>query len=331
MEYKGRYACFDFSRIATYPLATRPNRVKQEDVVKPEAVAQAPLAFESPDLQAVAQAILAAREAGWPVIVMMGAHPVKLGLGPLFADLVERGLITLLATNCAGAIHDFELALIGETSEDVPNALPRGAFGMAFETGKYMNDALAHGDTLALGAGESLARMILGEPFPYAVKFPYPHLSCLARCYQAKVPLTVHVSLGTDIIDQHPNFDGRAKGGTSARDFGIYCAEVEKINQGGGVALNIGSAVTGPEVLLKAVSMASNVGAPPNGLITADFDLRAADFQEARDESKQTYYFRDIKSVVTRIPEAFGGKGYYIRGNFAQTVPALYQLLVRHK
>ena len=329
MEYKGRFDIFDFSRIKTYPIAERPNKFKATDMIRLDQVLAAPLMFDSPELRAVAQAVLDARAHAKPVIWMMGAHPVKLGLTPILIDLVERGLLTLVACNCAATIHDFELALIAETSENVPNALPAGKFGMAYETGKYMNDALAHGDSLSLGFGESLARMILGEEFPYRVDCPHKQLSFIARTYQKGLPVTVHATMGTDIIDQHPNFDGRAKGGTSARDFGIYCAEVRKMTEGG-VVLNVGSAVTGPEVLLKTVSMVSNVGSPCHGLITGDFDMRLADFDEARDESKPTYYFRHIKSVVTRIPEAFGGQGYYVRGLFEQTLPALYQLLLRH-
>lgn len=330
MDYKGKFDFFDFSKINTYPIAERPNKFKAKDMIRLQEVLAADLMFDSPELRAVARAVREARGGAKPVIWMMGAHPVKLGLSPIVIDLVERGLITLVACNCAATIHDFELALIGETSENVPNALPAGKFGMAYETGRYMNDALIHGDSLALGFGESLARMILGEEFPYRVEFPHKELSFVARGYQQGVPVTVHATMGTDIIDQHANFDGRAKGGCSGRDFGLYCAEVEKMTAGG-VVLNVGSAVTGPEVLLKTVSMVSNVGSPCRGIITGDFDIRPADFDEARDESKATYYFRDIKSVVTRIPEAFGGKGYYIRGLFEQTIPALYQLLLRER
>jgi len=330
MEYKGKFDIFDFSRIETYPIATRPNKFKAKDMIRLDEVLAADLKFDSPELRAVAKAVLEARAGGKPVIWMMGAHPVKLGLSPIVIELIERGLVTLVACNCAATIHDFELALMAETSESVPNALPAGKFGMAYETGKYMNDALAHGNSLAVGFGESLARMILGEAFPYQVEFPHQGLSFVARGYQKGVPVTVHATMGTDIIDQHSNFDGRAKGGCSGRDFGIYCAEVEKMTEGG-VVLNVGSAVTGPEVLLKTVSMVSNVGAPCHGIITGDFDMRPADFDEARDETKPTYYFRDIKSVVTRIPEAFGGQGYYVRGLFEETVPSLYRLLVRHR
>ena len=146
----------------------------------------------------------------------------------------------------------------------------------------------------------------------------------LAACYRREVPFTVHAGIGTDVIDQHPSFDGQAKGGCSGRDFLIYTNEVARLVRGG-VVLNIGSAVTGPEVLLKAVSMAANVGCVPRDILTADFDLRRHDPQQMTNESTQGYYFRDQKSVVTRIPQAFGGRGFYICGNQRQTVPFLYQ------
>jgi hypothetical protein len=159
------------------------------------------------------------------------------------------------------------------------------------------------------------------------VKFKHPEVSVLAVCYQRRIPFTVHVGIGTDVIDQHPSFDGQAKGGCSGRDFLIYTNEVTKLT-GGGVVLNIGSAVTGPEVLLKAVSMAANVGLVPHSILTVDFDLRTHEPRQMTDEAAQCYYFRDQKSVVTRIPEAFGGKGLYIQGDQKQTFPLLYKSII---
>ena len=327
MEYAGKFRFFDYGRIRTYPISERPNKVKLNDLIDPVKVLSEPLRFDTPEIRDVARSIVSCAAEKKPVIWMTGAHATKLGLSPLLIDLVKRGFISLVAMNGANTIHDFELALLTQTSEDVPNALPEGRFGMAYETGTYMNDAINHGNTLKLGQGESLARMILGEEFPYRVAFKRPDLSLVATCYRAGIPATVHVGMGTDIIDQHPSADGEGKGGTSARDFGIFAAEVERMTQGG-VFLNIGSAVTGPEIFLKAVSMAANVGHVPDRIITADFDLRPANLEEARDDSKAAYYFRDIKSVVTRIPEAFNGKGYYINGLFQETIPALYKLIV---
>lgn len=326
MDYHGAFEFFDFSRMRTYPIGQRPNKVTAADLVWPRAVRdEAPQVRE--DIEHVADHILEARTQGRPVIWMMGAHPIKLGHSPLIIDLIRRGLISLVATQGAGSIHDFELALIGETSEDVPRALPEGLFGMAAETGRYMNDALAEGHRRGLGYGEAIARMILGEEMPYRVEFAHADWSILASAWQMGVPPTVHASIGTDIIDQHPNFDGAAKGGCSGRDFGVFAAMVCRLS--GGVVVNMGSAVTLPEVLLKAVSMAANVGRPPEKLVTADFDMRPADPAAEGDPSRPDFYFRDLKSVVVRIPRAFGGHGHYVQGNFMETVPQLWSALDR--
>lgn len=326
VRYSGRYRFFDFSTIRTYPISQRRNKLTADDLVWPEQVrAQAPDVRE--DIRHVAEHIVRAREEGGHVFWMMGAHSLKLGHAPLIIDLIRRGLITLLATQGAGAIHDFETALIGETSEDVPDALPDGLFGMAHETGHYINAALARGNRVGIGFGEAMAQMILGQLLSTGPRFAHPDWSVLASAYSAGIPVTVHATIGTDITDQHPNFDGEAKGGCSGRDFGIFAAYVMEL--AGGVVLNIGSAVTLPEVLLKAVSMAANVGRPPKGLVTADFDIRPADPANEADPSTPDYYFRDVKSVVVRIPRAFGGHGHYVQGNFADTIPQLWTALDR--
>jgi len=340
MEYEGRYTAFDAARITTYPLRTRSNKVTLADLVFPDR-----LATEGPelpedvqrDIETVAQAMVAARRQGKPVILFTGAHLIKNGLGPLLVDLVRRGCVTLVAGNVATSIHDFELALIGQTSENVPAALDQGQFGMAQEFA-YINMAVSVGNQQKLGFGESLGRMICDTAFRDRVlslvareslvrRFEHPEVSVLAACYECKVPFTVHAGIGTDVIDQHPTFDGQAKGGCSGRDFLIYTDQVAALTDGG-VVLNIGSAVTGPEVLLKAVSMAANVGSVPRDILTADFDLRRHDPAQMTDESAPGYYYRDQKSVVTRIPEAFGGRGFYIAGNQKQTVPFLYSKIV---
>ncbi|MBN1124465.1 MAG: hypothetical protein JXA82_05610 [Sedimentisphaerales bacterium] len=288
-------------------------------------------------LQTIAGAIAGARKHNKPVIVFTGAHAIKNGLGPILVDLVGRGVITLVAGNGATAIHDFELALIGQTSEDVPRALQEGQFGMAHEF-SHINTALSVGDQNLLGYGESLGKMICEESFcrevskrieggKKTIRFQYPQVSVLATCYHKNVPFTVHVGIGTDVNDQHVSFDGRAKGGCSGRDFLIFVEQIARLQQGG-VVLNIGSAVTGPEVLLKAVSMAANIGRAPAGLITADFDLRPHDARQMTDEQSPGYYFRDQKSIVTRIPEAFGGQGFYICGDQKQTLPLLYRYIL---
>jgi len=341
MQYDGRYNVFDLSRVSTYPLWARANKVTVDDLVWPADIDNLAIELSDKtcrDIETVVQAIVSNRQAGRPVVIFTGAHLIKNGLGPLLAEMVKRGLVSLVAGNCAAAIHDFELALIGQTSENVPDALSKGRFGMAREFA-YFNYAMSVGDKYKLGLGESLGRTICDEDFRREVlasaaegdlpdTFAHPEVSLLAACYENKVPFTIHVGIGTDVIDQHPSFDGRAKGGCSGRDFLIYTNEIAGLTDGG-VVLNIGSAVTGPEVLLKAVSIAANTGSVPNGIFTADFDLRDRDPAAMSDESSQGYYFRDQKSVVTRIPESFAGKGFYIQGNQKQTFPLLYKKTIQ--
>ena len=322
-DYRGSFDCFDFSRIKTYPLAVRTNKVTLADLVDPDKLTAAPGLVRDVMIDTAARAIIDARAKGKPVLCFVGAHPIKLGLSPIIIRLMERGLLSHVAGNGATAIHDFELALIGETSENVPDALPAGKFGMAAETGRLINNALAEGATRGVGFGESLGRLISGEPFPNRVAFKHADKSILAAGVRLKIPVTIHAGIGTDIIDQHPDFDGAAKGATSGFDFGVYAAAICKFTQGG-VILNIGSAVTGPEVLLKAVSMASNIGKPPRELLAFNFDLRPVEQSDVNDERKPTYYFRDNKSIVNRVPAAFGGRGFYVEGDFRETLPALF-------
>jgi hypothetical protein len=340
MQYDGKYKVFDINNINTYPLSTRSNKVTLDDLIKPSDIDN--LVIDLPDkicsdIETVASVIVSSRKSDKPVVIFTGAHLIKNGLGPLLVDLVNRGLVSLVAGNCATAIHDFELALIGQTSENVPDALGKGRFGMAYEFA-YINQALSIGNENKLGCGESLGKTICDGDFRSRVlasvakdnspcSFSHPQVSVLAACYENNVPFTVHVGIGTDVIDQHPSFDGQAKGGCSGRDFLIYTNEITKFTNGG-VILNIGSAVTGPEVLLKAISMAANAGTVPNNIITADFDLRGHEPKAMRDESKEGYYFRDQKSIVTRIPQAFNGKGFYIQGDQKQTFPLLYKKIV---
>ncbi len=336
MNYRGRYKIFDASIIKTYPVSQRTNKVKLEDLINPENILHTEFQTQQEEeISELAKKIIEARQSDKPVIWLTGAHMIKNGLGPIIIELIRKDIITLVATNAAGTIHDFELALIGQTSEYVPNALPEGKFGMAYELG-YINAILAEGNKRELGYGESLGRCMFDDEFRRCVEntvdgkldFKHREISVIANCYENNIPLTVHAGIGTDVIDQHPNFDGQNKGGCSGRDFLIYVNEVTKLANGG-VALNIGSAVTGPEVLLKAVSMAGNIGKAPFGLITADFDLKLYKASAMTDESSSEYYFRDHKSVVTRIPQAFGGKGFYIQGNQKVTIPSLYKEIVK--
>jgi len=341
MDYDGRYNAFDLDKVNTYPLNTRSNKVTLDDLIRPEDIDS--LVIKLPgkmcvEIENIAQSIVSCRDAAKPVIIFTGAHLIKNGLGLLLAEMVKRGLVSLVAGNCAAAIHDFELALIGRTSENVPDALGKGRFGMAREFA-YFNYAMSVGSKYKLGLGESLGRAVCDEDFRREVlalirkgdlpdSFAHPEASLLVACYENDVPFTIHVGIGTDVIDQHPSFDGQAKGGCSGRDLLIYTNEITKLTDGG-VVLNIGSAVTGPEVLLKAVSIAANTGSVPNGILTADFDLRDRNPDEMSNEDSQGYYFRDQKSVVTRIPKAFAGKGFYIQGNQKQAFPLLYKKMIQ--
>lgn len=336
LDYQGKYSIFDPGKISSYPVSQRRNKVELQHLTDLAQLRASD--FDLPgdcsgQIARIARAIVSARRDNKPVVVFTGAHLVKNGLSPILIDLVDRDLISLVAGNGATAIHDFELAFVGATSEDVPNALGQGQFGMAYEFA-YINQAIALGHRMQLGLGESLGRMICDTDFRREVfselapadsprDFSFAWTSLLAKCYEKDVPFTVHVGIGTDVIDQHPSFDPAAKGGCSGRDFLIFTDQITRFTQGG-VYLNIGSAVTGPEVLLKAISMAANVGRTPHGLITADFDIRPFDPAIMSDEFSAGYYHRDQKSVVTRIPQAFASQGFYIQGNQLQTVPALY-------
>ena len=340
MEYKGRYKFFDPGRILTYPVAERSNKVKLDDLIAPAHIDD--ISFSVPEdvernIDLLAKEIVNARENQRPVVLFTGAHLIKNGLSPLIGDLIKLGFFTIVSGNGATSIHDFELALIGETSEYVPQALEKGQFGMAAEF-NYINAALSIGNKYKLGYGEAIGKLICDESFrsevtdylklePGSVSFMHPGLSLQAICYEIKVPLTIHAGIGTDVIDQHPYFDGEAKGGCSGRDFLIYTHEISNLSHGG-VILNVGSAVTGPEVFLKAASMAANTGHVPNKIITANFDLRTYNPENFSNENAVGYYYRDQKSIVTRVPEAYGGKGYYIGGNQKQTIPMLYKKLL---
>lgn len=330
MEYNGKYEICDLNKIKTYPLASRPSEVHIENLINLDDILNEPLKYHSEDLELLATSVVDARRNGKPVIVFSGAHAVKNGLSPIYDDLIKRGIITAFGSNGAFTIHDFELALVGKTSESIPNALSKGLFGFAEETGKYINNALIHGNKLKLGYGESIGRLISGEAFPEKVKFVNKEASVPYTALKSNVPFCVHCAIGTDIYHMSKYFNGEAVGGCSGRDFLIFTHEITKLSEGG-VCLLVGSAVVGVEVYLKAFSIAANIGKAPRNLITADFDIRDVNIQDAQDnrKDKPTYYFRDIKSIVVRVPQAFGGKGYYIKGNQKVTLPSLYKLIMQ--
>lgn len=312
------YKSVDLRNIKTYPISQRRNLVTMEDLVFPDHTL--PL-LENADLDAVVDAVLKAREAGHPVIWMMGAHVIKCGLGPLLIDLMEKGVITHLGGNGAVSIHDTELALIGETSEDVATSIEDGSFGMAYETGEVIYRALRQGVMDGLGYGESLGRLIARE------KLPHREVSVLHAAYTLHIPMTIHVTIGADIIHQHPHADFGLLGEATGRDFKIFCGSIAGLDQG--VYLNFGSAVTGAEVFLKALSIVRNQGYPVSRFTTANFDLISLgeNYHSNVGKDDPLYYYRPRKNIVNR-PTSMGGHGYHIQGNHAETIPTLHHHIV---
>jgi hypothetical protein len=254
----------------------------------------------------VVRAISEARAAGRGIIWGFGAHVIKTGLSPILIDLAERGFVSAFATNGAGVIHDFEIALAGSTSEDVDEALGPGRFGMAEETGRLLNGAIKDGVARGLGLGQSVAAYLLDARPRFA------HLSVACAAARLGVPLTVHVALGTDIIHMHPAASGAAIGEGSLRDFRYFTSNVAKLESG--VYLNCGSAVVLPEVFLKAVALARNRGIPLTGLTTVNLDFARL--------------YRPQTNVVVRPPAGTGGKGYSLVGHHEILIPLLAAALV---
>ena len=250
-----------------------------------------------------------AREQGRAILWGMGGHVIKCGLAPVLIDLMRRGLATGFVLNGAAAIHDFEIALAGHTSEDVEAVLPGGRFGTAEETGREMNRAIVEGDRDALGMGEALGRALdgMGEAVTC------PEVSLLLNAYRAGVPVTVHVAVGTDTPHTHPAADGAAIGSATHRDFRLFCGLVTELDRGG-IYLNTGSAVLLPEVFLKAVSTVRNLGHPLAEFTTANFDF--------------LQHYRPRVNVVERPHAESGGKGYAITGHHELMIPLLAAALI---
>jgi len=317
---------FDRSKLNILPLADRVHDLSLSKD-KTHTTSQSPREpFEHAALPILADRIAEAKKNDRTIMFCCGAHVLRQGNAPLLIDLMERGLLTHLALNGAGGIHDFELAMIGQTCESVARYVSSGQFGLWSETGRY-NEAVNQGHRDGLGFGESLGRMIEEE------KFPYRETSVLAAAYRLQIPLTIHVSIGQDIVHEHPNFDGAAAGAASYTDFLIYTQSITKLE--GGVFLNLGSAVMGPEVYLKALAMARNVAHQNDEQIckftTAVFDLPnlGSDLSAVAPKDDPRYYFRPFKTILVRTV-ADGGESYYVQGDHKLTVPALYdQILER--
>ncbi|MFQ5342520.1 MAG: hypothetical protein ACE5F6_13325 [Anaerolineae bacterium] len=316
------YPIFDRSRLTLKPLAERRHDMTLADVL---SLADEVPPFDDPNLGEVAARIVQARQADAPVILMMGAHVIKRGLSRFIIDLMERRVITHVAMNGAGPIHDFELALIGATTESVARYIQEGEFGLWEETGR-INDALVAGARDGLGLGEAVGRMIEAEAFPHR------DVSILAAGCRLQAPVTVHVGIGYDITHEHPNCDGAALGETSYRDFLILTHSVSHLQ--GGVLLNFGTAVMGPEVYLKALSMARNVanqeGRRINEFTTAVFDLLnlGPDYHHEAPKSEPLYYYRPYKTILVRTVQD-GGESFYIRGDHRETLCNLHREIVK--
>jgi hypothetical protein len=312
------YPTFDRSRLKLKPLAERVNDMVLDEVLALDADIPP---FENTDLPVIAERVAEAHRGGRPVILMMGAHVIKVGLSRFVIDLMERGVITHVAMNGAGPIHDFELALIGASTESVARYIQEGQFGLWEETG-HINDAVQTAASEGIGLGEAVGRMIKGGAFPNQ------EVSILAAGYRLGVPVTVHIGVGYDIIHEHPNCDGAALGATSYHDFLVFAQSVSNLEDG--VLLNFGTAVMGPEVYLKALAMARNVacqeGREIRHFTTAVFDLLnlGPDIHHEAPKSDARYYFRPYKTILVRTV-ADGGESFYIQGDHRATLPNLWQ------
>jgi hypothetical protein len=303
----------DLTRIRTIALDKRKCKVSLKDFARPprkgssfsEFYGSLPNILAAQNLKALVDSIVAAYRNKKMVIFMMGAHVIKCGLSPLIIDLMRRRVLKAVALNGAGIIHDTEIALIGRTSEDVGEGITDGSFGMARETASFINDAINSGFRKGQGIGEALGERIFKE------KLPHRDLSILAAGYELQAPVTVHVAIGTDIIHQHPSANGEAIGEGSLLDFRNFIYSVSRLD--GGVAVNLGSAVVLPEVFLKAVTVARNIGSRPRRFTTANFDM--------------INQYRPHQNVLSR-PTAGGGKGYNIIGHHEIMIPFLYRAIV---
>jgi len=304
----------NLAKLKTYPISKRKSKVRHQDFAKPPSKGVSfsgfydslPNILSANHFRRVVDAIVAARKKKKPVVVMMGAHVVKCGLNPVIIELLKKGVITAIAMNGSGAIHDFEIALIGKTSEDVDEALEDGSFGMAKETALYLNGAIGEAVERDIGAGRAIGQVIKEE------KLPFKNLSLLYNCVKEDIPATVHIAIGTDIIHQHPSCDGANLGEASLRDFHSFIEVVSGLGDGG-VVLNIGSSVILPEVFLKAVNVARNLGSKIKNFTACNFDM--------------IYHYRPYHNVVKR-PIRSGGAGYTIIGQHEILIPLLAQSVI---
>ena len=317
------YKQFDRSRLALLPLDQREHDMEHSEILALDAAIPE---FSHNHIETVAHQIVQARKQGRPVILLMGAHVLRCGMSNYLIDLMERGIITHLGGNGACAIHDYELAVAGATTESVAKYIQTGQFGLWNETGG-LNDIAAKAASDSIGFGEALGKELLAsEP-------GYVNCSVYAAAVRLKIPATVHVSIGHDIVHEHPNCSGAAIGEASYRDFLVFTESVSQLE--GGVFLNYGTAVMGPEVYLKALSMVRNVAAQQGQTIsrftTAVFDINplGEDLDAEAPKTDPRYYFRPFKTILVRTVRD-GGESYYVQGNHRETFPNLYNLIINH-
>lgn len=304
-----KFKPLDFSKVRTYPVTKRLSKIQTSLLGKriskgatvKSFIQGLPDILAAQNLKVIAGKIADCHRKNKTVLLGMGAHPIKVGLSPLIIDFMERGIVDAIALNGAGVIHDFELAYMGETSEDVAAALKDGSFGMGEETGAFINQAISDGSMNHLGVGAAVGQAILKN------RLPHRRLSILAAAAQLGIPVTSHIAIGTDIIHMHPKADGKALGDCSLRDFRTLTSVVATL--GGGVYLNFGSAVVLPEVFLKALSLARNLGHPVQNLTTVNLDF--------------LQHYRPLTNVVNR-PTLQSGKGYHLTGHMEIMVPLLF-------
>lgn len=296
--------------VQTYPLASRPSKVTVTDFARPvsensslrDFLKKLPDILAVRSLREVAAQVRRAKKLQKPIIWGIGGHVVKTGLAPVIIDLMHKGFVTAVAANGSVLVHDAEIAMAGSTSEDVDATLGAGAFGAAEETGKLLNDAAWLGQRYEIGLGEAMGRALL------ALDPPHKDYSLLCSAYNLKLPFTAHVAIGADIAHFHPNADGAALGQTTHTDFRLLAELVRRMN-GGGVYLNIGSAVMLPEIFLKAVTLVRNLGHTLEDLTTANFDFIQS--------------YRPLTNVVRRPVAEGAGRGYSITGHHELMIPLL--------
>ena len=296
----------DFADLHTYSIHDRHSKVSVNDfadALRPdmqvrELLAALPTQLAGADFPELIGRTATALHKKRPVMLGMGAHVIKVGLNPILIDLMKRGILTSIALNGAGIIHDTEIAMVGRTSEEVADVLGQGAFGAARETGEILNRAINKGARKDIGMGEAVGRTLLEH------EFPHNDQSLLAQAYKLGVPVTVHVAIGTDIIHIHPDADGAAIGKTSHYDFRLFCRLVSELD--GGVYLNVGSAVLLPEVFLKALTVVRNLGFTVKDITTANFDF--------------IRHYRPATNVVHR-PTLEGGRGFNFTGHHELMIP----------